>query len=57
MSGRSKMLKCDRLWAKCSKEEARLATKHGNACDENQALAAGSSHQKGKKKFVGKTNT
>ena len=54
VSGRSKMPKYDRLWADCSEEEARLAAKHGNAYDENQALAARSSHQKGKKKFVRK---
>ena len=52
--GRSKMPKYDRLWADFSKEEARLAAKHGNAYDENQALAAHSSHQKGNKKFVRK---
>ena len=54
VSGHSKMPKYDRLWVDCSKDEARLAAKHGNAYDENQALAAHSSHQKGKKKFVRK---
>ena len=49
MSERSKMPKYDKLWADCS-EETRLAAKHGNAYDENQALAARSSHWKGKKK-------
>ena len=48
------MPKYDRLWFDCFEEEARLATKHGNAYDENQVLAACSSHQKGKKKFVRK---
>ena len=52
VSGRSKMPKYDRLWANRFEGEARLATKHGNTYDENQALAARSSHQKGKKKFV-----
>ena len=42
--GRSKMPKYDRLWVDCSEEEARLAAKHGNSYDENQALAARSSH-------------
>ena len=51
VSGCSKMPKSDRLWVDCSEEEARLAAKHGNAYDENQVLAARSSHQKGKKKF------
>ena len=51
MCGRSKMPKYDRLWVDYSDEEARLATKHGNSHDENQALATRSSHQKGKKKF------
>ena len=45
------MPKYDRLWANCSEEEARLAAKHGNTYDENQALAVCSSHQKGKKRF------
>ena len=54
MSGRSKVPKYDRLWVDCSEEEARLSAKHGNAYDENQALAARSSHQKGKKRFVRK---
>ena len=48
---RSKMPKYERLWADCSEEEARLAAKHGNSHDENQALAAHSVHHKGKKKF------
>jgi hypothetical protein len=51
VSGHSKIPKYDRLWVDCPKEKARLATKHGNTYDENQALAARSSHQKGKKKF------
>ena len=51
MSGHSKMPKYDGLWDDCSEEDARLAAKHGNGYDENQALAARSSHQKGKKKF------
>ena len=50
VSGHSKMLKYDRLWVDCSEEGARLATKHGNAYDENWALAARSSDWKGKKK-------
>lgn len=54
VSERSKMPKYDRLWADCSEEEARLAAKHGNAYDENQALAARSNHQKGKMRFVRK---
>jgi hypothetical protein len=54
VSGHSKMPKYDKLWVDCSEEEARLATKHGNAYDENQALATRSSHQKGKKRFVSK---
>ena len=41
----------DKLWVDCSKDEARLTAKHGNAYDENQALATSSSHHKGKKKF------
>ena len=44
VSGHSKVPKYDRLWADCSEEEARLAAKHGNAYDENQALATCSSH-------------
>ena len=52
--GRSKMPKYDRLWTDCSEEEARLVAKHGNSHDENRALAARSSHQKGKKKFIKK---
>ena len=51
VSGRSKMPKYNRLWADCYEEEARLAAKRGNAYDENRALAARSSHQKGKKNF------
>ena len=51
VSGRSKMPKYDRLWVDCSEEEARIAAKHGNTYDENQAFAPCSSHQKGKKKF------
>ena len=54
VSGRSKMPKYDRLWVDCSEEEARLAAKHGNAYDENEALVARSSHPAGKKKFVRK---
>ena len=44
MSGHSKMHKYDKLWVDCSKEEARLAAKHGNEYDENQELASHSSH-------------
>lgn len=44
MSGRSKIPKYDKLWDDCSKDEARLVAKHGNTYDENQALAARSSH-------------
>ena len=44
VSGRSKMPKYDRLWVDYYEEEARLAAKHGNAYDENQALAARASH-------------
>ena len=51
-SGCSKIPKYDRLWVHCSEEDARLAGKHGNTYDENQALLDHSSHQKGKKKFV-----
>ena len=51
VSGCSKMPKYGKLWANCSEEEARFAAKHGNAYDENQAVATRSSHQKGKKKF------
>ena len=54
VSGNSKVPKYDRLWADYYEKEARLAAKHGNAYDEKQALAAHSSHQKGKKKFVKK---
>lgn len=54
LCGHSRMPKYDRLWADCSKEEARLVAKHGNSDDENQALAACFSHQKGKKKFIKK---
>ena len=49
VSGHSKMPKYDRLWVDYF-EEARLVAKHGNAYDESQALAACSSHWKGKKK-------
>ena len=44
MSKPSKMPKYERLWVDCSEEEAKLAAKHGNAYDENQAVAARSSH-------------
>ena len=54
VSGCSKIPKYDRLWVDCSAGEVGLATKHGNAYDENQDLAARSSHQKEKKKFVRK---
>ena len=48
------MPKYDRLWDDYFEEEARLPTKHGNSHDESQALAARSSLQKGKKKFINK---
>lgn len=51
VSGRSKMPKYDRLWADCTKEEARLAAKHGRLYDENQAFATHSRPWKGKKNF------
>ena len=51
VSGHSKMPKYDKLWADCAEEEVRLVAKHGNAYDENQALATRSNHKKGKKKF------
>ena len=51
VSGHSTMPKYERLWDDCSEEEARLVAKHGNTYHENQALAARSNHQKGKKKF------
>ena len=54
VSGNSKIPKYDILWDDCYEEEARLAAKHGNAYDENQALAAHSNHYKGKTKFVRK---
>ena len=51
VSGHSKVPKFDKLWAVCTEEEARLATKHGSSHDENQALSARSRPWKGKKKF------
>ena len=50
MSGCSKIPKYYRLWDDNSEEEVRLATKHGNAYDENWTLADHSSYWKGKKK-------
>ena len=51
VSGHSKIPKYDKLWVESFEEGARLTAKHGNSYHENQALAARSSHQKGKKNF------